>query len=114
MSRSAEGNELVGPRHGRRCRWFGLCTSDVAADEAELHKAIDDAGDRRRRDGQARSELPGRDPGGLADEEEHAQLGGGQAHFGPGAEAEWIEAYRKLFEARFEALDEIIREVKQE
>ena len=30
------------------------------------------------------------------------------------AEAEWIEAYRKLFDARFDALDEIIREMKQE
>lgn len=30
------------------------------------------------------------------------------------AEAEWIEAHRKLFEARFDALDEIIREMKQE
>ena len=30
------------------------------------------------------------------------------------AEAEWIEARRKLFEARFEALDEIISEMKQE
>ena len=30
------------------------------------------------------------------------------------AEAEWIEAHRKLFEARFEALDEIISEIKQE
>src|SRR3954452_14982690 len=30
------------------------------------------------------------------------------------AEAEWIEAHRKLFEARFEALDEIICEMKQE
>ncbi len=29
-------------------------------------------------------------------------------------EAEWIEAHRKLFEARFEALDEIIGEMKQE
>ncbi len=28
------------------------------------------------------------------------------------AEAEWIEAHRKLFEARFEALDEIISEMK--
>ena len=36
--------------------------------------------------------------------------------FGAGleAEAEWIEAYRKLFEARFDALDEIITELKQE
>ena len=30
------------------------------------------------------------------------------------AEAEWIEAHRKLFEARFDALDEIISEMKQE
>ena len=30
------------------------------------------------------------------------------------AEAEWIEAHRKLFEARFDALDEIITELKQE
>ena len=30
------------------------------------------------------------------------------------AGAEWIEAHRKLFEARFEALDEIISEMKQE
>jgi DNA-binding transcriptional ArsR family regulator len=30
------------------------------------------------------------------------------------AEAEWIEAYRKLFEARFEALDKVILEIKQE
>lgn len=30
------------------------------------------------------------------------------------AEAEWIEAHRKLFEARFNALDEIIAEMKQE
>jgi DNA-binding transcriptional ArsR family regulator len=30
------------------------------------------------------------------------------------AEAEWIEGYRKLFEARFEALDDIISELKQE
>ncbi len=30
------------------------------------------------------------------------------------AEAEWIDAHRKLFEARFEALDEIISELKQE
>ena len=30
------------------------------------------------------------------------------------AEAEWIEAHRKLFDARFEALDEIISEMKQE
>jgi len=30
------------------------------------------------------------------------------------AEAAWIEAHRKLFEARFDALDEIITELKQE
>src|SRR5262249_10148943 len=30
------------------------------------------------------------------------------------AEAEWIEAHRKLFEARFEALDEIIGEMQRE
>ena len=30
------------------------------------------------------------------------------------AEAEWIEAHRKLFEARFDALDRIILEMKQE
>ena len=30
------------------------------------------------------------------------------------AEAEWIEAHRKLFEARFEALDKLISEMKQE
>ena len=30
------------------------------------------------------------------------------------AEAEWIEAHRKLFEARFEALDDIISEIEQE
>jgi DNA-binding transcriptional ArsR family regulator len=30
------------------------------------------------------------------------------------AEAEWIEAHRRLFESRFEALDEIISEIKQE
>jgi DNA-binding transcriptional ArsR family regulator len=30
------------------------------------------------------------------------------------AEAEWIEAQRKLFEARFDALDDVIREMKQE
>ena len=29
-------------------------------------------------------------------------------------EAEWIEAHRKLFEARFDALDEVINEMKQE
>ncbi|MBX4926592.1 ArsR/SmtB family transcription factor [Rhizobium binae] len=30
------------------------------------------------------------------------------------AEAEWIGAHRRLFEARFEALDEIINEMKRE
>lgn len=30
------------------------------------------------------------------------------------AEAEWIEAHRKLFEARFDALDDIISEMQQE
>jgi len=30
------------------------------------------------------------------------------------AEAQWIEARRKLFEARFEALDDIISEMEQE
>lgn len=30
------------------------------------------------------------------------------------AEAEWIEAHRKLFEARFDALDEVLFEMKQE
>ncbi|MEO6224521.1 MAG: helix-turn-helix domain-containing protein [Sphingomicrobium sp.] len=30
------------------------------------------------------------------------------------AEAEWIHAHRTLFEARFDALDEIISELKQE
>ena len=30
------------------------------------------------------------------------------------AEAAWIEAYRKRFEARFEALDELISDMKQE
>lgn len=30
------------------------------------------------------------------------------------AEAAWIEAHRKLFEARFDALDEIISELKRE
>ena len=33
---------------------------------------------------------------------------------GLAAEADWIEAYRKLFEARFDALDAIIDELKQE
>ena len=30
------------------------------------------------------------------------------------AEADWIEAHRRLFEARFEALDRIVLELKQE
>jgi hypothetical protein len=30
------------------------------------------------------------------------------------AEAEWIERHRKLFEARFDALDQIIEEIKRE
>jgi DNA-binding transcriptional ArsR family regulator len=30
------------------------------------------------------------------------------------AEAEWSEAHRRLFEARFEALDEIINDMKEE
>jgi len=30
------------------------------------------------------------------------------------AEAEWIEAHRKLFEARFETLDELINDMRQE
>ena len=30
------------------------------------------------------------------------------------AEAEWIEAHRKLFQARFDALDEVILKMKQE
>ena len=30
------------------------------------------------------------------------------------SEAEWIEAHRKLFEARFDALDDVILEMKQE
>ena len=33
---------------------------------------------------------------------------------GLAAEAEWIEAHRKLFEARFDALDQVILEMKQE
>ncbi len=33
---------------------------------------------------------------------------------GLGAEAEWIEAHRRLFEARFDALDEIISDMKRE
>lgn len=32
---------------------------------------------------------------------------------GLGAEAEWIEAHRKLFEARFDALDDIISEMTE-
>ena len=30
------------------------------------------------------------------------------------AEAEWIEAHRKLFEAQFDALDDVLNELKQE
>ena len=33
---------------------------------------------------------------------------------GLAAEAAWIEAHRQLFEARFDALDDIISEMKQE
>jgi len=33
---------------------------------------------------------------------------------GLAAEAEWIEAHRKLFEARFDALDHVIARMKQE
>jgi len=33
---------------------------------------------------------------------------------GLAAEAEWIEAHRKLFEARFDALDKVLSEMKQE
>ncbi|MDO9489733.1 MAG: metalloregulator ArsR/SmtB family transcription factor [Sphingomonadaceae bacterium] len=33
---------------------------------------------------------------------------------GLGAEAAWIEAHRELFEARFEALDQIIGEMKKD
>lgn len=33
---------------------------------------------------------------------------------GLAAEAEWIEAHRKLFEARFDALDDIIEELEEE
>jgi DNA-binding transcriptional ArsR family regulator len=33
---------------------------------------------------------------------------------GLAAEAQWIEAHRRLFEARFEALDQVILEMKQE
>jgi DNA-binding transcriptional ArsR family regulator len=29
------------------------------------------------------------------------------------AEVQWMEAYRKLFEARFDALDEVIHEMKE-
>ncbi len=35
-------------------------------------------------------------------------------HRGLEAEAEWIEAHRKLFETRFDALDKLILEKKQE
>jgi DNA-binding transcriptional ArsR family regulator len=34
-------------------------------------------------------------------------------HGGLAAEAQWIEAHRQLFEARFEALDQVIREMKE-
>jgi len=30
------------------------------------------------------------------------------------SEADWIESYRRHFEARFDALDEVIEELKQE
>lgn len=33
---------------------------------------------------------------------------------GLAAEAEWIEAHRQLFEARFDALDQVILEMQQE
>src|SRR4051794_36987716 len=33
---------------------------------------------------------------------------------GLAAEAQWIEAYRRHFEARFDALDKVIRELKEE
>jgi DNA-binding transcriptional ArsR family regulator len=33
---------------------------------------------------------------------------------GLAAEAAWIEAHRKLFEARFDALDQVISQMKQE
>jgi DNA-binding transcriptional ArsR family regulator len=33
---------------------------------------------------------------------------------GLAAEAEWIEAHRQLFEARFDALDQVILEIQQE
>jgi DNA-binding transcriptional ArsR family regulator len=36
------------------------------------------------------------------------------ARHGLAAEAEWIEAHRKLFEARFDALDQVINEMQQE
>jgi len=36
------------------------------------------------------------------------------ARRGLDAEAEWIEAHRRLFEARFNALDEIISQIKQD
>jgi DNA-binding transcriptional ArsR family regulator len=35
-------------------------------------------------------------------------------HGGLDAEAEWIAAYRKQFEARFDALDKVLFEMKQE
>ncbi len=35
-------------------------------------------------------------------------------HRGLAAEAAWIEAHRRLFEARFDALDRILFELKQE
>ena len=35
-------------------------------------------------------------------------------HGGLAAEAQWIEAHRKLFEARFDALDRVIQDMKQE
>ena len=33
---------------------------------------------------------------------------------GLAAEAQWIEAHRRLFEARFDALDRVIQDMKQE
>jgi len=33
---------------------------------------------------------------------------------GLAVEAEWIDAHRKLFDARFQALDQVIEEMKQE
>ena len=33
---------------------------------------------------------------------------------GLAAEAQWIEAHRKLFQARFDALDRVIQDMKQE